>query len=168
MSVFVIFGAAVNPDGTPSTTLRRRTEAAIDNARDDRTPTFFCSGGVGRYPPAEAELMRQILIKAGIEEDAIVLDLEAADTMDTIRNFMRMINERSATVRDVIVCTSRFHLPRCRLLFRLAGLQTRAAKMPPDYPGLSAQKWLYLSAREVPAIMWDVLVILALRLSGRF
>ena len=168
MPVFVIFGAAVKSDGTPSTTLRRRTEAAIENARAHDDRTFFCSGGVGRFPPAEAEWMQRMLVEAAIGEDEIVLDSEARDTMDTIRNFTRMIGELSARERGVIVCTSRFHIPRCRLLFRLAGLRTQGAEMPPDHPGLPTGKWIYLSLREVPATLWDVFVLLTLRLLGRF
>ena len=62
----MIFGAAIRPDGQPSGTLRRRVEGAYRIGSIFRDPIYLVTGGVGRYGPAEATVMRDQLLGYGV------------------------------------------------------------------------------------------------------
>jgi hypothetical protein len=53
----VIFGAAVHCGGRPSTTLRRRIEAAAAFGARFADRMFNPTGGVGRFGPSGASVM---------------------------------------------------------------------------------------------------------------
>ncbi len=57
----IVFGAAVGADGRPSAVLRHRLEAAADWAKGRSNARILVTGGLGRHPPAEAEVMRRYL-----------------------------------------------------------------------------------------------------------
>ncbi len=67
----------------------------------------------------------------------------------------------------VFVATSAYHLPRCLLVLRLAGVAARACP-PPPLPASNSRlmRW-YWRLREVPAIPYDAALVVWLRLSGR-
>ncbi len=157
---FIIFGAAVRPGGTPSGTLRRRVEGALALARKTSDRRFVVTGGVGDNPPAEAEVMRDLLCDGGVAPGEIVLDCLATDTLSSVVNCAEIIPGDAA---HVVVCSSAYHNPRCTLLFRLLGIRATWDRMPPDRPHLGFLKWLYFVVREIPATVWDTLVLLVRR-----
>ncbi|MCS6854293.1 MAG: YdcF family protein, partial [Elioraea sp.] len=114
----VVFGFPVRPDGRPTPTLLRRIAAAVVAARRHPEARLLVSGGPSRGGPAEAEAMRAALLRRGVAAGRIVADRGARDTLDTVRAAARLI-PRGASVLAV---TSRYHLPRCVVLLRLAGL----------------------------------------------
>ena len=102
---FVIFGAAVRPDGSPSGTLKRRVRGAVDAASNNADATFVPSGGIGRHGPAEAEVMAGLLRDAGIPKTRIIEDRDAGDTFDSAVNVARIVRLRSNRFR-IVVCSS--------------------------------------------------------------
>lgn len=162
-AIVAIFGAAVRPDGQPTTTLRRRVDAAARFARHYRNPLFVPTGAKGRHGDAEAIVMAQLLTEAGFSRDQIQTEETGTDTLSSVLAISRMV-PRDATVH---ACTSAYHLPRCLLLLRLAGLEARACPPPPEP---AARAWLrrwYWRLREVPALPYDVVLILWWRLTAR-
>ncbi|MBE7211983.1 MAG: YdcF family protein [Gluconacetobacter diazotrophicus] len=169
--VIVVFGAAVRPDGAPTLTLVRRVEAARSCAeRLDPPPLFLLSGGVGRHlppgAPSEASVMGRLLGEAGIPPDRLLLDEASRDTLDTVLA-ARALCRRLPPGTPFLAATSAYHLPRCLLLLRLAGVPVRAAP-PPDAPASRSlgRRWRW-RLREVPAIPWDAL-LLVLHRCGMF
>jgi uncharacterized SAM-binding protein YcdF (DUF218 family) len=160
---FVIFGAAVRPDGSPSGTLRRRCEHAVSTSRAFPSPIFVATGGVGRHGPAEALVMRDVLIEAGVPTDRIVLETEARDTLESVRFCTRLLRRRG-DVERVVVCSSSYHNPRCAWLFRLAGFESHAEPTPSDRPHLGDAKWLRYVGKEFIATPWDTALLLALKI----
>ena len=67
----------------------------------------------------------------------------------------------------VYACTSAYHLPRCRLLLRLAGIKARACP-PPPVPAATSHwlRWCW-RLRETPALPYDALLMLVLHLARR-
>ena len=151
----VIFGAAVRPNGQPSAVLRRRVDHAHRFAEGRTDVRFVVTGGLGRHPPTEAEVMRNLLVERGVLPEAIVTELEAHDTLSSAILCVRIIRRR-ADVRSITLCSSSFHLLRCRLLFRALGMKTTNAHLPSDRSFLGFQRWLNACLREVPAIPWDL------------
>jgi len=165
-AVIVIFGAAVRPDGTPSHTLHHRVAAAARFGRRFRNPLFIPTGAKGRYGDAEAAVMARQLRDSGIPEAAIIQEETGTDTLSSVRAVTRIIRNLTPRVR-VYACTSTYHLPRCLLLLRLAGIRTRACS-PPPIPAATRRslRW-YWRLRETPALPYDALLMLWLRVRGR-
>lgn len=166
----MIFGAAVRPDGSASGSLRRRCEnAARFGARGQRThveqggPFFVPTGGVGRHGPAEAVVMRDILVELGIAAPCILVEPEARDTLESVRLCTRLLRQR-ADVDRVWVSSSSYHNPRCTLLFRLAGFRSLSVPTSSDRPFLGWAKWLRYVCKELLATPWDAAWLLLHRI----
>ena len=162
-AVIVIFGAAVRPDGEPSETLRHRVEAAARFGRRFAAPLFIPTGAKGRHGDAEAVVMARLLGEAGYGSAAIRPETTGTDTLSSVRAVLPMLPDRVA----VYAATSGYHLPRCRLLLRLAGVPARACPPPPIPASTHLMKRWYWRLRELPAVPYDAALALLLRLSGR-
>jgi len=159
----VIFGAAVRPDGQPSATLRHRVSAAVEHGKTFQRPLFIPTGAKGRYGDAEATVMTRQLMEAGISADAIQPETTGTDTLSSVVAVARMIAGRS----PVYACTSAYHLPRCLVLLRLAGIPARACPPPPVPAATRWTKRWFWRLREVPALPYDAALILLRRAAGQ-
>ena len=160
----VIFGAAVRPGGTPSTALRRRVEAAFSCGRHMPDVLYVPTGGVGRHGPAEAEVMAGLLRAMGVPEQAILREPTGTDTLSSVRAVTKLLRGRRA---PVYAATSAYHLPRCVLLLRLAGLPARACPPPTGPAARSLRRRWYWRLREGLALPFDAVLLLVLRLGGQ-
>ena len=149
--VAVVLGAAVWTNGRPSPTLLRRTLHAVELARRGTVGHLLLTGGVGRHPPSEASVMRQIAERAGIDPARLVLDERAGTTLESARECTRIIEARGW--RRVLVVTDRYHLARALLAFRHFGIAAHGSA-PPEHGDTAAWRWLLLHLRELVAIPW--------------
>jgi uncharacterized SAM-binding protein YcdF (DUF218 family) len=164
-AIIIIFGAAVRPDGQPSMTLRKRVEAAAGFGGRFNRPLFIPTGGQGRHGDPEACVMARLLVASGFAETTIALETTATDTVSSVRAIARML--RTIPSAPVYACTSAYHLPRCRLLMRLAGIKTQACPPPRTPAATSAYDRWYWRLREVPALPYDAMLILWHRATGQ-
>ncbi len=160
----VIFGAAVRSDGSASAALRRRVETAVACGQRMAGALYVPTGGVGRYGPAEAEVMAALLRAHGVADSAILPEPTGTDTLSSVRAVRRLLRGQRA---PVYAATSAYHLPRCLLLLRLAGLPARPCQAPPGPASRSRWRRWYWRLREVLAVPFDAALLLALRLIGR-
>jgi vancomycin permeability regulator SanA len=165
MMTILIFGAAVRPGGEPSTTLRRRVEAALACAKDDPDTRFIPTGGIGRHGPSEASVMARLLTESGVPGERILLEETGTDTLSSVRAIYRLAREQRVT-GHVMVATSPFHLPRCLLLLCLCGIAAKPCGTAPEAGNRSWQRW-YWRLREVPAIPYDAMLAVWHRIRGR-
>ncbi len=163
--VIVIFGAAVRPDGQPSRTLLRRVEAAFALGQSLDAPLYMPTGGVGRFGDAEAEVMAALLREWGVDPADIRPERGARDTLDSVRNVRALLGRHHQG--PVYAATSAYHLPRCVTLLWLAGLRARPCPPPPALAAASWRKRWWWRLREVPALPWDALWVVLLRLLRR-
>jgi uncharacterized SAM-binding protein YcdF (DUF218 family) len=166
---FIIFGAAVLPDGTASGSLTRRVEGALALARDTPSRVFLCTGGVGRYGSVEAVVARDLLIANGAQQGEVVVEDRATDTLESVL-FCDAILRSRADVEYVVPCSSRYHLTRCALLLRLLGYTVRRGKMPSDWPHIARRQLVICVAKEILATPYDAMLLLAkvLKTSARY
>jgi uncharacterized SAM-binding protein YcdF (DUF218 family) len=158
----VIFGAAVRPGGHASGALRRRVEAALAFGRRQADPLYVPTGGVGTNPPAEAEVMARLLRAGGVADGRILIEDTGTDTVSSVRAVRRVLLA-AGHAGPVRVATSAYHLPRCVLLLRLAGLPARACPPPPWPAATDWRKRWFWRLREVPAVPWDAAIVVWLR-----
>src|ERR1700689_5636023 len=135
-AVIVIFGAAVRPDGKPSQTLRHRVEAAARFGSRFSRPLFVPTGGQGRFGDAEAAVMTRLLKEAGFSETSILQENTGTDTLSSVPAVPRLVRGQS----PVYACTSAYHLPRCLILRRPAGVAARPS--PPPVAPAASSRWL--------------------------
>ena len=159
----VIFGAAVKPDGTASQTLRHRVEAAARFGATLTSPSYIPTGAKGRYGAAEAEVMARLLNQRGIPDADIQQETTGTDTLSSVRAVLPILANRTT----VYACTSAYHLPRCLLLLRIAGVKARACPPPPVPAATTLGRRWFWRLREAPAIPYDALLMLWLRATGR-
>ena len=162
---YVIFGAAVKPDGQPSGTLQRRVMGAWTLAQQTTNSRFIVTGGLGKYGPAESEVMKRLLLDMGADEHQILVEDQVHDTLQSVLYCAEILKQQPNESREVIVCSSPYHNYRCQMLFRLSGVPCKRGKMPSDRSALGTRKWLFYSFREAVAIPWDFLHISLLRLT---
>ncbi len=107
--------------------------------------------------------MARLLREAGFADTAILQEGTGTDTLSSVRAVVRMVPGRGT----VYACSSAYHLPRCLLLLRLAGVAARPCP-PPLVPAATSQRqrW-YWRLRETPALPYDALLMLWLRAVGR-
>jgi vancomycin permeability regulator SanA len=150
--VILILGSAVWPNEQPSPSLRARTQRAIELYQDGYAPHLLLSGGLGRYGPEEAEVMRRLATAAGIPEEALILDKEAHSTRESIEK-AREISQQEGWA-TIIIVSDPFHMQRSLLMARDAGIMAFGAPAldSPTYT-LPARRLFYTS-REVVALWW--------------
>jgi uncharacterized SAM-binding protein YcdF (DUF218 family) len=161
--VVVIFGAAVRPGGRPSATLRRRVEAAARFSSRFAAPVFVPTGGIGRFGPSEASVMRALLMEHGVAAERILLEESGTDTLSSARAVARLLRTCGIGA-PVFAVSSGYHLPRCVMLLRMFGVAARAAG--PPWVG-AGPGWAYWWIREALALPYDAVVAGVERMRGR-
>lgn len=159
----VIFGAAVRADGSASGSLRRRCEHAAALAASWPDAWWLATGGLGRHGPAEALVMREVLVSLGVPAARVLLEDQARDTLQSVRLCSTILRSRG-DVDAVLACSSGYHAPRCALLLRLAGWPARATAPTSDRRCLGTAKWLRYLLKECIATPWDALLMLMAKL----
>jgi vancomycin permeability regulator SanA len=165
MTTILIFGAAVRPNGKPSTTLQRRVETAIACAKHHPNVRFIPTGGVGRHGPSEASVMAAQLMESGVPRDRILLEETGTDTLSSVRAIYGLMREQNLT-GHVMVATSPYHLPRCLVLLCICGIAATPCRMSSKPGGPLWMRW-YWRLREIPALPYDAALLLGIRMAGR-
>ena len=148
----VVLGAQVLRGGRPSGTLRARARHAARLYKEGVVPLVIPTGGVGEYPPSEAEVAAKILREAGISKQDILLEEEALSTRDSARLVAEVARVRG--IRSLVLVTDPLHCVRAMGAFRAEGFEARAS---PVYSSPMWRKpWLRRGQlfREVVAVVW--------------
>jgi uncharacterized SAM-binding protein YcdF (DUF218 family) len=150
--VAIVLGSAVERGGRPSLSLRVRTQHAINLYRAGRVSALFLTGGVGRFPPSEAEVMRHLAVAAGVPKQALVLDETATSTQESIDHAAREARARGWTT--ALVVSEPFHMLRARQMARDAGLEAYASPAAGSAIQRIDRLRRFYTAREAAALLW--------------
>ncbi|MDM7829756.1 SanA/YdcF family protein [Cellulomonas edaphi] len=152
--VALVLGAGLRPDGSPSTYLRRRLDAAVSLYERGAVQVVLVSGDNGTTTHDEPGAMRDYLLQAGIRADRIVLDAAGFDTHDSCVRAHEVFGVRSA-----VVLTQDYHLPRALFSCAAAGMDVTGA--PVSASSVQPRQAVAWRLREIPAsykAAWDALV----------
>jgi vancomycin permeability regulator SanA len=119
--VAVILGNEVYLNGEPSPQLKARLDRGVELFRQQLFPQIVVSGAIETDGIDETLGMRQYLIKQGVPAGAILLDPRGFETMATAEDTAALMKEHGW--KRIMVISQYFHLPRCRLAFRKAGIK---------------------------------------------
>ena len=144
----VVAGAAVWPGGVASPALRRRTEHAVSLWRRGVAPKLLFTGGVGKHPPAEAEVAADIARAAGVPEEALILECRSTTTDENAAYAVLVCHAAGLGRGRVLVVTDAYHAFRCERVFRRRFTRVRAIGSVPSL------RWRVKGAlREVGALV---------------
>ncbi len=116
----VVLGTQVLAGGRPSRTLDARVRHAAWLYAAGRVDRVLVTGGLGRHPPTEAEVMARILRKEGVPGEAIRVEDKAESTWDSARLVAALVAGEG--VEEVLVVTDPLHCVRTAAAFGRAGL----------------------------------------------
>ncbi len=115
--VAIVPGALVNPDGSMSTMLADRVRQASALWHAGKVDRLLVSGDHGTWAYDEPDTMRRALVRDGVPPRDVFEDHAGFDTWAT------MVRARSIFgVRDAVVVTQGFHMPRALFLAAEAGI----------------------------------------------
>ncbi len=118
----VTLGAKVEAGGRPGKILKRRLDTTYDILRSREDLLCIVSGGQGSDEPiSEAECMKKYLVSLGIDEDRIIMESSARNTIQNIENSLDLLSERGGYGGFAVVTTN-FHIPRAEYLCRRIGV----------------------------------------------
>ena len=150
--VAAILGAQVSRGGKPSRTLEARTRHAGGMYARGEIDLLLPTGGVGEYPPAEAEVMTRILRGMGVPERAILQEETAISTWESAVKVAEISRRRD--IAEILVVSDPLHCVRVVSAFDRAGL---VAVAEPVYGSpMWRKKWSRRGqlARESVALVW--------------
>ena len=113
----LVLGAKVYRDGTPSMILRDRLQAALDLYRQHKVRKILVSGSHPSQSEDEVGAMAKWLCNRGVPEVDIFLDHAGFRTLDSMVRASEVFG-----VREAVICTQAFHLPRSIFLARRSGI----------------------------------------------
>ncbi len=150
--VIIVLGAAVWPGGRPSPTLLARTEHGIRLFRAGYAPRLLLTGGSGRFPPAEAEVMARIARQTGIPRSALIEDDRATSTWESLRTARSIMTLNGW--RTALVVSDPFHMFRALTMARDLGIEAYAAPAS-DSPTYTIDRLRrFYTFRESLALLW--------------
>jgi SanA protein len=116
--VAIVPGALVNPDGTMSMMLADRVRQAARLWHAGKVEKVLVSGDHHTWAYDEPDTMRKALVRMGVRPRDVFEDHAGLDTWAT------MVRARSIfEVRDAVVITQGFHMPRALFLAGEAGIE---------------------------------------------
>jgi uncharacterized SAM-binding protein YcdF (DUF218 family) len=148
----VVLGARVVTPGVPGLSLRARTLKAVEHYRKELAPKIICTGGVGDFPPAEAQAAAALAIRGGVPARDILLEDTSTHTVENARNTARICAAHGW--RRVIVVSDPYHLWRARRDFEAVGLTA----FPSPASNRDSSQRLSATAREALCVLRDMIV----------
>lgn len=100
--------------------LEERLKTALELLRAYRFEKIILTGGAVTSVRTEADIMKEYLVRNGVEEKRILLDKEAMDTIQNIHNCKRIMEIHR--LRTCTVISNSFHIRRIRFIADAVGL----------------------------------------------
>ncbi|TQV76231.1 YdcF family protein [Denitrobaculum tricleocarpae] len=150
--VIVVLGAAVWSRGRPSPTLDRRVRRGLELFRAGEADRLLFTGGLGRHPPAEAEVMRRIALDEGIDTSRIEVESASRNTMENAVNSAKIMTDRGWN--SAVLVSDRIHLPRAALVFRSLGIKVRVRGVSGAWSQGPFRRWWHYPLYEMAAFFW--------------
>lgn len=150
----VVLGARVEPDGSPSPTVRRRVERAVALVKTVPAAVLVTTGGAPEGQPTEGEVMAALARRLGVPDDRMLIESQARNTRENARNTVDLLSGMG--VSRIVVVSDAWHLPRAVMLFRRAArgaFRVRGCAAPARTGRVG---WWVAALREVPAFAADL------------
>lgn len=111
----IVAGCSVYPSGKPSPALEWRVRKAVDLWKQGVSPRIVFTGGMGEFPPTEAEAGATLAAELGVPESAMTLEKHSKSTLQNAQNAASTL--ANADQMRVLVVTDAYHVFRASRLF---------------------------------------------------
>ncbi|ADG81879.1 protein of unknown function DUF218 [Thermincola potens JR] len=132
-TVAIVLGAKVYPNGGVSTVLADRLNTGVELYKAGKVKKILLTGDHGQTNYDEVNTMREFMLRKGIPAEDIFMDHAGFSTYDSMYRARDVFR-----VKDAVVVTQQFHLPRALYIARTMGIEAT---------GLIADKRTYTGAR---------------------
>jgi SanA protein len=152
--VAIVFGAGLDRSGVPSPVLQDRVSAAAQLYFAGKVKKLLMSGDNRFVDYNEPGAMQKYALGLGVPEADIVLDYAGRRTYDTCYRARAIFG-----VRQAVVVTQEFHLPRALMLCNAMGIEATGFSANLRFYGLLPE--VFWQIRELPAILvtsWEIWV----------
>ena len=156
VDVIVVLGAAVWEHGMPSPALRRRMLHAVELFHSGISDILLVTGGVGKYPPSEAEVMRRLAAEHGVVKEKIIMEEAAKSTLESAIFCSDIIKKNGWST--ALIVTDKFHLFRSILLFRQFGIRVIGSACKSGKIEMGRLRWSRMILREALAVPWSIIL----------
>lgn len=148
----IVLGSAVWANERPSPAMRARTQHAIGLYQAGFAPYVILAGGVGKFPPSEAEVMRRLAASAGVPAEALLLEDQSRSTEENLANAQTLMAQHG--LQTAIIVSDPFHLYRAELIAHNLGMEATGsgARNSPMYTLWFNRVWY--TTRETFALVW--------------
>jgi vancomycin permeability regulator SanA len=152
-SVAIVFGAAVYRNGQLSPMLAARVQQAVEAYRLGHVHKILMTGDNSRTDYDEVSTMKRYAIELGVPAEVIHLDYAGFSTYESCYRAREIFG-----VRDAIVITQGYHLPRAvytcaHLGIEVVGLETDDRGI---YPAAIMQRYVVREVFATGKALWDV------------
>lgn len=145
VDAIVVLGCRVLASGRPSAALSRRILTGARAYRAGLAPRVIASGGRRWGVKPEACTIAEALTRAGVPDEAIVVELRSLSTRENARYVAAALGGATRLLR-IGVATCPWHLPRALANFRALGVD--AVALPTEPAPLGALGGLYRTVHE--------------------
>ncbi len=159
----VVLGAAVWPQGQPSPVLSDRLLRAVSLYKMQIAPKIICTGGIGKYPPSEAQVSKNFLINHGVPEKDILYENITTSTAQQSSQVKLICQQQG--FNSVALVTSFFHQRRAIRIFQLAGVPNIFDARCVHTPYQDLNFWCIREALFLAKLNWPQWTILGLFLA---
>jgi len=118
--VIIVLGAHVDANGKAGGSLYARAMLAADLYKRGLAKKIICTGGLGDYPPTEAEAAAVVIEGQGVNAGDIVLEPQSHTTLENARNAAAICRKQHWT--HIILVSEPYHLWRAYRNFNAQGL----------------------------------------------
>ncbi|CAG0967498.1 hypothetical protein ANRL3_01279 [Anaerolineae bacterium] len=148
----IVLGSAVWSGERPGPSLAARTRHAIALYKAGYASHLIFSGGLGRFPPSEAEAMRRLATSAGVPADAIVLEDQSHSTEENLANSKALMDAHGW--HSALIVSDPFHLLRAETMAHDLGIEAYGSGAS-DSPSYTQAPWrIWYTTRESVALVW--------------
>ena len=148
----IVYGAGLQRDGTPTPVLRDRVATAAELLTSGKVEKLLMSGDNRFDHYNEPEAMKNYAMSLGVPESAIVLDPAGQRTYDTCFRAKAIYG-----VRQAILVTQGFHLPRALYTCQMLGIKAVGVKADRrEYRKSSLFFWNIRELLATITALWDV------------
>ena len=104
--------------------IKERVSKAVELYNDKRIKKIIFMGGTNGISNqnnsviAEANKMKELAIKMGVDPNDIIVDNTSNNTFENIDNAMSLLKDEISTIKNMTVVTSEFHLKRCYAILK--------------------------------------------------
>lgn len=147
-----MLGTQVLSGGRPSRTLEARVRHAARMYAEGEVDRLVVTGGLGKHPPTEAEVMARTLRAEGVPDGAVLTEDKAESTWDSARFVAEVL--AGENIGRVLVVTDPLHCVRAVAAFERVGV---VARPEPVYSSpMWRDPWLRRGQffRESGALVW--------------